>query len=141
MTHRGPSPHLSWNEMACKNGTPYPLEWRKTRAVFLSRLFEVIRREAGNKPIEVVSAFRTLEYNARIGGARFSQHTQGRALDLRPPEGHSVQSFFDLIRKLPKANGLRGLGLYRTFVHIDIRDSDNLIIWSGKGKKDDNSTD
>lgn len=135
--HRGPSPNLAWNEMACKNGAAYPLEWRKSQAVLLSRLFEVIRREAGNKPITVLSAYRTFDWNKKIGGAPNSQHLSGRALDLRPPDGHSVQSFFDLIRLLPKSNGLRGLGLYKTFIHIDIRPVEFLVIWSGSGVKDD----
>lgn len=138
---RGPSKHLSWNEMACNNGTPYPLEWRKDRAVHLSRLFETIRRACGNKPIEVVSAFRTPEWNRKIGGAQNSQHMQGRALDLRPPEGMDVIVFYNIIYRLPFSSGLRGLGLYKTFVHVDTRPSERLVSWSGVGKKDDRSAD
>jgi len=141
MAHRGPSPHLSWDEIACKDGTPYPIVWRKERAVHLGRLFELIRREAGNKPITVLSGFRTFDWNKKIRGAINSQHMFGRALDLRPPEGHSVTSFHRLIYNLPASSGLRGLGLYKTFVHVDIRESNFLAQWSGSGAKDDSPAD
>lgn len=81
-----PSEHLSWKEMACRDGTPYPAEWEK-RALILGRAFEAIRAECGGKPIKVLSAYRPKTYNFRVGGMRASQHIEGRALDLRPPAG------------------------------------------------------
>ena len=79
----GPSRHLSWDELACRDGTPYPEKWRKTRAIELAAAFERIRFLYGGG-IGVSSGYRTEAYNRKVGGARLSQHVQGRALDLRP---------------------------------------------------------
>lgn len=138
----GPSPHLSWAELACKDGTVYPMVWRQSRAMPLSEVFETIRAACGNKPITVTSAYRTPEHNRRIGGARNSQHVQGRALDLKPPKGMPVGIFYGRIRQLIDEGHLPtvgGIGFYKRhgFVHVDIRPGDRLAVWSGTGAKDD----
>lgn len=133
----GPSAHLSWAELACHDGTPYPVEWCASRAVDLAATFEAIRTELGGLPIAINSAYRTSEYNRRIGGAKLSQHVMGRALDIR----HSTlksQAVFLRIRHMA-AEGrlplLGGIGLYRTFVHIDVRPktSGRVAVWYGTG--------
>lgn len=131
MSATGPSPHLSWRELACRDGTPYPREWRQSRAVPLARAFETIRHACGDRPIRVLSAYRTEAHNRRVGGARNSQHVHGRALDLRPPDGFTVEGFYRICRGVAKDAGIRGLGIYPTFIHIDIRESDRLIVWQG----------
>ena len=134
---KGLSKHLSWAELACKDGTPYPQEWRTNRAIQLSEIFELIRKECGDKPIIITSAFRSPEHNRKIGGARHSQHVQGRAFDLKPTN-MLIDDFYNNIKRLAKAGSLiRGIGKYRTFVHVDIRKSDKIIYWFGKGVKDD----
>lgn len=139
MYSKGPSKHLSWKELACKDGTPYPIEWKK-RARNLSIVFELIRRECGSKPIRITSAYRTYEWNKLIGGARNSQHKLGRALDLLPPKRMTSRRFYKKIRKLadssPEIRGIRGIGRYKGFVHVDIRSSWKLVVWTGKGTKD-----
>jgi uncharacterized protein YcbK (DUF882 family) len=134
-----PSPHLSWKELACKDGTPYPQEWRNNRAIILAELFEHIRKECGNKPIIVCSAFRTASHNLSIGGARYSQHLQGRALDLKHTRMNNID-FYTVIRELTrsKTTACRGIGRYLTFVHVDIRPSNRMVYWSATGTKDDN---
>ncbi len=132
-----PSKHLSWNELKCKDGTEYPIKWRTSRALELAEIFELIRSECGNNPIEILSAYRSESWNRKIGGARFSQHVQGRALDLRPPTGFNVNSFYNLIKGLVNITTIRGIGKYKTFVHVDIRPSDKLVVWNGAGVKDD----
>lgn len=138
--HRGPSQHLSWDELACKDGTPYPMIWRQDRAVFLARLFESIRVACGGFPITVVSGYRTYDWNVKIKGAENSQHMEGRALDLRPPHKLTVAQFYNIIRALPAACGLGGLGRYPTFVHIDTRPHKFVVTWSGGGLRDDRPT-
>lgn len=134
--NKGPSKNLTWKELACKDGTPYPTKWINTRALEVSDSFEIIRAAFGNKPIRILSAYRSPAHNKKIGGARHSQHMNGRALDLMPPEGVNVLEFFNVIKKFAKETKIRGIGLYETFVHIDTRPSDNLVIWNGKGTKD-----
>ena len=132
MSH-GPTLHLSWAELACKDGTPYPEQWRTNRVLPLAMEFETIRALCGSKPIRVLSAYRTPAHNARVGGSRYSEHVQGRALDLAPPAGISVLDFAELIntRAGHLDSWIRGIGVYAGFVHVDTRESDDVIRWIG----------
>lgn len=123
----GPSAHLSWREMACKDGTPYPEKWRASRAVALAAVFEQLRASVG-LPLVVLSCFRTAEHNRLIGGAAASQHVQGRALDLLPPKGWTVLQLAAVAREIVE---IRGIGLYPTFLHIDVRPTERRAVWSG----------
>jgi hypothetical protein len=128
------TPHLSLEELHCKNGTEYPARWIADRAVPLAAVFEEIRALWG-LPIRVLSAYRTTVYNAKVGGAPNSQHVQGRALDLAPPTGVTLADFAAGIRALAKQKPglIGGLGFYPTFVHVDIRPSkvDRVATWHG----------
>lgn len=132
----GPTEHLTWNELACKDGTNYPLAYvRDGTCNHLADTFERIRALWG-KPIEVLSAYRTPEHNKAIGGARNSQHVLGKALDLKPPKGVKLKDFHREIRNHWKEFRIGGIGLYKTFVHVDIRGGNRLVVWSGSGVKD-----
>lgn len=133
----GPSKNLSWKELACHDGTPYPRKFIDDGRVYrLAQSFEDIRSLCGNHPITILSAYRTPEWNKKIGGAKFSQHVQGRALDLKPPIGYNVKEFYNLIRANCADFGINGIGLYVTFVHIDIRPSSRLVVWSSAVPKE-----
>lgn len=136
---KGPSLHLLWSELACHDGTEYPTSWRTTRAVDLAATFEDVRALLGGQPIVILSGYRTEAYNARLeGAASKSQHVQGRALDI----WHAAlepRTLFISIRSAQRDGGLPllgGLGLYRSFVHMDVRPKvpkGHLAVWSGKG--------
>lgn len=145
----GPSKHLTWTELACWNRqprkigrhqpgelvAPYPQEWRESRAVHLADTFELIRTALGNRPITINSAYRTPAYNAAIHGAGASQHCQGRALDISIGNLTPAR-MFEEIRELQRAGQLPllgGLGLYVSFVHIDVRPKigGRLSVWAG----------
>lgn len=129
----GPSEHLSWKELACKDGTPYPKNFIVDgRVDHLANIFESIRK-IWDRPIKVHSAFRTLSHNRKVGGAKSSQHVQGRALDLAPPTGVTIDQFYNIIRRNANLFGIRGLGKYKTFVHVDTRPTNQLVMWSGSG--------
>ena len=121
--------------MACKDGTHYPLKWRETRAVELAAEFERIRAVVG-APIIVGSAYRTPTHNSRVGGAKASQHMEGRALDLYPPKAWTVDRFYGVIREIAgmEQSKIYGIGRYQTFVHVDIRPpraDGKLTAWRG----------
>lgn len=136
---KGPSSHLLWSELACHDGTPYPDVWRTGRAVQLAAVFEQAREMLGGVPIVILSGYRTEKYNASIeGSALKSQHVQGRALDIWHPL-LSPRDVFVRLRKESQAGRLPllgGLGLYKTFVHMDVRPkvpANHLAVWGGQG--------
>ncbi len=132
----GPSEHLSWAELACNDGTPYPADWKIDRAVPLAIVFEAIREIIGG-PIRINSAYRTVEYNRLVGGSRKSQHVEGRALDLGLPKGMLMKDFLAValeVAEYPSAAKyarLTGIGVYPNFLHVDIRPSARLVRWNG----------
>lgn len=134
---QGPSEHLTWAEMACKDDpdpakrTPYPHEWRSDRAVELAKAFERIRELCGF-PLIVNSGYRTAVYNDRIGGAAKSQHVEGRALDLCPsPNTKPNRQKLKLAAYKARDEGLfTGIAIYPSFVHIDVRPG-RKVTWQG----------
>ncbi len=130
---RGPSAHLSWRELACRDGTPYPEAWRDTRAVGLAALFEALRSHGGHRPLVVGSGYRTTMHNLAIGGSRQSQHMQGRALDVYTPRGLSHETFHRRVRAFCRELATVGaVGYYRWGVHVDIRPRrrGRIVAWS-----------
>ena len=126
----GPSNNLTWKELACRDGHGYPQQYVLDGRVYrLAQVFENIRKLCGDVPIKIHSAYRTAEYNSKVGGVGNSQHIQGMALDLEHTTLPNTR-FFNLISHNWQALGVRGLGHYKTFVHIDIRDSSTLVPWS-----------
>lgn len=132
-----PSTHLTWEELACHDEarTPYPELWRTDRLPDLVEAFERLRTTWG-KPIRVLSAYRTPEYNRAVGGAELSQHVEGRALDVAPPEGVPLRAFWVRCQDLARLTKIRGLGLYerpegKGWVHLDTRPSNVLRFWRG----------
>ncbi len=135
---RGPSPHLSWDELACRDGTPYPEEWKTSRAVPLSIEFEIVRATlSGNlkrdTPIHIGSAYRTLSHNRSVGGSRNSKHVLGLALDLWTPKEIGLLDFLDIVIEVAhrRDGRVRGIGSYPWGVHIDIRSSSRIARWKG----------
>jgi len=125
------SPHLSWAELGCKDGTPYPAAW-ESRARRLAAVFEAYRECLGGKPIRIGSAYRTAAHNKRIGGVKTSQHVKGRALDCYPPSHLSLEEFHALSREFAREEPrIGGIGLYRWGVHWDLRArGSRLIVWN-----------
>ncbi len=129
MTKVGKSLNIHWEELACKDGTPYPVNFiTDGRVIELVVMFERIR-DIWDLPIGILSAYRTEKHNKSVGGAKNSMHLEGKALDLKPPKGVSIGSFYSVIRAKADVFGVRGLGRYNTFVHVDIRPTDRLVTW------------
>lgn len=139
------TPHFMLDEFACKDGTPYPVErleldgvttWRESRLLPLAWTCETIRELCGGRPLYLVSAYRPPGYNERVGGKPGSQHPRGRAGDLR----HATMTARELHDSILALYGtgelphLGGLGLYRSFVHVDVRprpEDNHLARWEG----------
>lgn len=92
---------------------PEPL-WK---SIFeLARHVQRIRTEFGS-PITLTSIYRDEDYNACVGGARFSYHKQGKAADMIPVNGQVAHLLLVSSKLTPKG----GVGGYSSFVHVDIR--------------------
>lgn len=120
---------------------PYPEAWIDTRLRPLCGVLEWVR-EAVGAPIVIVSGYRSPGYNQEIGGARQSQHVCGRAADIRVA-CMSARQLHAVVLNLYRRDALPalgGLGLYPSFVHVDIRlqppapASPRLVRWTG-GRK------
>jgi uncharacterized protein YcbK (DUF882 family) len=106
------SPHFKESEFACKCCGKARVDKK------LVNLLEEIRVAIG-KPIIIMSGYRCEAHNAKVGGAKKSQHVQGTAADIKVSgmEAADVQKW--LVKNFDAKIG--GLGSYKTFTHIDIR--------------------
>lgn len=114
-------PNFTLEEMRCKDGTPVPKQYQKNAHEVLTNL-QILRDQLG-EPIFINSGYRTPDYNKRIGGAKFSQHTVGKACDITV-KSKTPKQVKTIIERLIKAGLMKngGIGLYPGFVHYDVRD-------------------
>lgn len=123
--------HLAWCELRCHDGTEVPEELTEN-AQIVADAFEAVRA-LWDRPITVLSGYRTPAYNQAVGGAPGSYHVRALALDLQPPEGVSVVDFWSDICDLALRTTIRGIGYaspqHGNFVHIDCRPSAVVHHW------------
>lgn len=83
---------------------------------------QVLRDHLG-KPVKVNSGYRSPAHNMNVGGAHNSQHLYGRAADI-VVDGYTPFQVAGIIEKLITEGKMKdgGLGLYRSFVHYDVRE-------------------
>jgi len=81
-----------------------------------------IIKDTINKPIRILSGYRSPKCNKKVRGAKHSQHMEGKAVDIRVT-GMSARRLKRVIEKLIKRGKILqgGVGLYRTHIHYDIR--------------------
>lgn len=114
------SKNFTLNEFQSKDGAKTPpdivINLRE-----LAKNLQVIR-DYVNKPITILSGYRSPAHNAKVGGAKFSQHLRGKAADIKIQgltPGQIATELEKLIALRKISDG--GIGIYPTFVHYDIR--------------------
>ncbi|MES0863270.1 D-Ala-D-Ala carboxypeptidase family metallohydrolase [Ruegeria sp. SCPT10] len=122
--------HFNWRELLEKgtNNTGVGLNTDPPRELYqnvvpLVNALDRIRKELG-APIQLISVYRSPEYNRHVGGATSSRHMQFDAADFRVLGGGAGNSgrWSKVAKKLRSTGAFRGgVGIYPTFVHIDTR--------------------
>ena len=91
--------------------------WRKMDLNLLL-LVDKMRDRAGI-PFKINSAYRSPEYNKKIGGVANSSHCKGMAVDIATKDSRSRY----LILEAAIHFGIQRIGIAKSFIHIDIDDS------------------
>lgn len=109
------TPHFKVREFACSDGSDVVFV-----ATSLVDILEAIRVHFG-RPVTITSGYRTVSYNAGLkNSSKKSQHCNGLAADIKV-EGHTPLEVYNYTCSLLGDHG--GVGIYNTFVHVDVRAS------------------
>lgn len=106
-------PHFKVKEFACKDGSAITFI-----DDYMVTILEILRKELGDKPIIITSGYRTPTHNAKVGGAKYSYHMRGMAVDIRV-KGKSAKEVAKALDKI--VNGC-GIIVYESWVHFDVRE-------------------
>ena len=112
--------NFSLQEFNSKCGRDIPNEILPN-IIELAKNLQVLR-DAVNKPISITSGYRSPEHNARVKGAKNSQHIKGTAADIKV-SGMTPKEVALVIEGLIEQGKMKqgGIGIYRSWVHYDIR--------------------
>ena len=91
----------------------------------LVTILQKIRNHFG-RAVTITSAYRTPGKNKACGGTLYSMHLYGRAADIKI-KGVAPKTVAAYAEKLLPGKG--GIGIYKTFTHIDTRASKSR--WNG----------
>jgi hypothetical protein len=115
-THFSKVPTSAWR---WKSFSPREIACKGTGTIAINEpaldKLQALRDKLG-KPVLLTSAYRSPEHNAKVGGAKNSQHMLGIAFDVRM-ENQDPQEFEAAAREV----GFTGFGYYpkQGFMHID----------------------
>jgi len=109
--------HFKQSEFACKCCGKVVVDSR------LIRKLEQLRHELGDVPIVITSGYRCPRHNKGAGGANSSYHMKGLAVDIKVKHYSPAE-----IGHFAKMVGFTGVGVYRSWTHVDIRGGD-LVCW------------
>jgi len=112
--------NFNLNEFNSKCGRPMPENIKKNIIELIHNL-QVIRDEV-KVPISITSGYRSPEHNAKVKGAKDSQHVKGTAVDFKV-QGLTPKQVAVIVEKLIKEGKIKqgGVGIYPSWVHYDIR--------------------
>ena len=102
------------SEFACRDGSDAVLV-----APRLVMVLQTIRDHFG-AAVTINSAYRTPQYNAKVGGVAHSQHCYGTAADIKVT-GQTPEAVAAYARTIMPDWG--GVGVYDSFCHIDVRET------------------
>lgn len=83
-------------------------------------------RDHFGKPVTINSAYRCKEHNKSVGGANSSKHLYGQAADIKIAGVAPLR-----IAQYAEFIGIKGIGRYTNFIHIDTRK--DKYFWNNTG--------
>jgi uncharacterized protein YcbK (DUF882 family) len=120
------SPHFDLVEFACKDGSSVPAEFVDNVRVLCLTQLEPLRELLGNRPIRIISGYRSPQWN--LGrGVKDSQHLTASAADIRVA-GLSVEQMHRAVIEGIEGEVIRdgGVGRYPVrpgrragWIHVD----------------------
>jgi uncharacterized protein YcbK (DUF882 family) len=112
--------NFSAREFKCKDSSEVPIEL-KANLMKLATNLQVLRDYLG-KSITITSGYRSPSHNKKIKGAKFSQHMNATAADIKV-DGITPKQVAAAIEKLILENRIvqGGIGIYPSWVHYDVR--------------------
>jgi uncharacterized protein YcbK (DUF882 family) len=89
----------------------------------LAKNLQVLRDEV-KKSIQITSGYRSPEHNAKVKGAKNSQHITGMAADIKVA-GMTPKQVAEVIERLIAEKKMKegGIGIYKTWLHYDHRNT------------------
>jgi len=91
---------------------------------FIHRLDEL--REKCGFPFKITSGYRAREHSAEAHKKTVGQHVLGVAADISVTDGIQRRKIVDEALKM----GFKGIGVARSFVHVDDRVSKSSVMWT-----------
>lgn len=97
-------------------------------------------REFYECPVHITSTFRTKAHQMQISGTERSAHCLGIAMDFVISEDMAFIHFVDSLRDrefwydVLRNNGIAGIGIYDSFVHIDTRSDESYPYFNNEDK-------
>ena len=112
--------NFTLQEFNSKCGRPIPNNVLPN-IIELAKNLQVLRDALG-KSITITSGYRSPEHNAKVKGAKNSQHVKGTAADIKV-KGMTPKEVALVIEGLIASGKMKegGIGIYPTWIHYDIR--------------------
>jgi len=107
--------HFKLDEFRCQGCDDFKLN------IHLLLKLEELRKLTG--PLIINSGYRSVSYNASVGGIKNSEHIKGNAADIRAVN-MSPYNVYYIADKM-----FNGVGRYATFTHVDV--GENVYRWKG----------
>jgi len=91
--------------------------YKKIDPVVLGKLLRICEQTGQSYVIN--SGYRSPVKNSKVGGAKLSQHMTGKAIDVQVKGSYEDRAEFVVAASRA---GFTGVGVYASFIHLDIRD-------------------
>jgi uncharacterized protein YcbK (DUF882 family) len=113
--------NFSRAEFDCNDGTPVPQQFI-TNVKKLAEQLQILRDHIKEPVMITGSGYRTPSHNTKVGGAKNSQHLTASGADINA-KNYTPRQLANVIEKLIKEKKMLqgGIGVYKGFVHYDIR--------------------